>query len=394
MNRLNILTAGESHGQGLVGILEGMPSGVSIEEEKINAQLKRRQQGYGRGGRMKIETDRVQVMSGLRFGKTLGSPIGVVIHNKDWENWETRMNPWQGEETNPVQVPRPGHADLAGAVKYDHSDIRNILERASARETAMRVALGSIVRQMLEPFGITFYSQVIQISRARTEQTFLNVCQEENSDWAGSIQKLGDKTESSEVRCSDQSTEKAMIDQIEAAKQAGDTVGGIFEVAALGVPVGLGSHVFWDRRLDAQIASLLMGIPAMKGVEIGAGMETGKLPGSKIHDPMYPSEDQRVRYGSNQAGGIEGGISNGNPIIARVAMKPIPTLIQPLPSVHMKTGEAVMAHKERSDVCAVPAACVVAEAMLAIAIGTAFCERFGGDSLTQMQAHFNANTSK
>ena len=387
MAQLRILTAGESHGKGLIGIIEGMPANLPIDKDKIDKQLKRRQKGYGRGDRMKIESDKVEILSGLRFGKTLGSPIAVFIKNRDWENWKDRMSPWE----NPVRIPRPGHADFAGSIKYDQDDLRNILERASARETAMRVAIGSIVRQLLDEFGIWIGSHVIQIHRVTIEKTFLTMCNEMTGKIEKQIRTACAIAESSDLRCSDPKLEDSMKDVIDAAKEKGDTVGGIFELAGLNIPVGLGSHVAWDRRLDAQIAADLMGIPAIKAVEIGLGRENGKRMGSEVHDPLQKSDQQVITHTSNRAGGIEGGISNGEPVIVQATMKPIPTLTAALPSVDLLTGKSVAAHQERSDVCAVPAASVVAEAMLAITLGRAMCNRYGGDSLDQMRKHFDGD---
>ncbi len=391
MSNLRILTAGESHGKGLIGILEGMPAGLQINREKINEQLNRRQRGYGRGERMKIESDQIEILSGLRFGITLGTPIAVFVENKDWNAWKEKMDIWSGKEDAPLSIPRPGHADLAGAVKYDHTDLRNVLERASARETAMRVALGSIVYQLLEVFGIWIGSHVIQIHRVYSSNTFQKLVEKSTLETADQLKKLHQLAEKSEIRCSDGSVEKDMKETIQQAQKEGDTVGGIFEVAALHVPVGLGSYAVWDRRLDAHIAAELMSIPAIKAVEIGLGIENASRFGSEVHDPIMPGKKFAPVRTSNRAGGIEGGISNGEPIIVRATMKPIPTLTKPLPSVDLNTNQSVSAHKERSDVCAVPAASVVGEAMMAIVLARAFCEKYGGDSLDQMKRHFHAD---
>jgi chorismate synthase len=392
MTNLRILTAGESHGKGLIGILEGMPAGLKIDKEKINFQLSRRQKGYGRGARMQIESDRIEILSGMRFGVTLGTPISIFIQNKDWANWEERMGIWKGKEDSPVSIPRPGHADLAGSIKYGHKDLRNVLERASARETAMRVAIGSIVRQLLEIFDIWIGAHVIQIHQIRSKKTFRQLCKIISKETPGLIQELCNTAEKSELRCSDKECEQPMKDQIDQVRQAGDSLGGIFEVVALNVPVGLGSFASWDKRLDSIIAADLMSIPAIKAVEIGFGTETGQHLGSEIHDPIIHSEnDDNLTRSSNRAGGIEGGISNGQPIYAQATMKPIPTLTKPLPSVDLSSGKSVDAHKERSDVCAVPAASVVGEAMLAISIGKVLCEKLGGDSIEQMKNHFEAD---
>jgi len=388
MAPLRILTAGESHGKALVGILEGMPSGLKLDREKIDDQMRRRQSGFGRGGRMQIETDRVEFLSGLRFGETLGTPIAVLVQNRDWENWKTRMDVWSGKDEDPVRVPRPGHADLAGALKYGFSDLRNVLERASARETAVRVAIGSVIRQLLESFGMWIGSQVIRIHSVAVEKTFRGLFDTAGKDTEMEILKIAALSEASELRCAETRAEELMKEAISKAGAAGDTVGGLFEVVAMNVPVGLGSHVAWDRRLDAGIAAAFMGIPAIKSVEIGLGSESAGRPGSGAHDALRPGDRGPERL-SNRAGGIEGGISNGEPILVRAAMKPIPTLKKPLPSVNLLTGEPVDAHHERSDVCAVPSACVVGEAMLAIALGQAFMERFGGDTIDHIRKRFD-----
>ena len=390
MAPLRILTAGESHGKALAGILEGMPSGLKLDREKIENQMKRRQSGPGRGGRMQIETDRVEFLSGLRFGVTLGTPIAVLIQNRDWENWSSRMDVWNGSEENPVRVPRPGHADMAGAVKYGFSDMRNVLERASARETAVRVALGSVIRQLLESFGIWIGSHVIRIHAVAVETTFRDLFDSARKDAEISILKMAALSEASELRCAETRAEGLMKEEIRFAAEAGDTVGGVFEVVAMNVPAGLGSHVTWDRRLDARIAADFMGIPAIKSVEIGLGSECAGRLGSETHDPFLPGSARPLRP-TNRAGGIEGGISNGEPILVRAAMKPIPTLKKPLPSVNLSTGEPVDAHHERSDVCAVPSACVVGEAMLAISLGAAFMERFGGDTMDHIRSRFDGS---
>lgn len=391
MGNLRILTAGESHGKGLVGILEGLPAGLKLNREKIDEQLKRRQGGYGRGERMQIEFDHAEILSGVRFGVTLGSPIAVLIENRDWANWKDRMGVWEGKEDSPVKVPRPGHADLAGSFKYGHRDLRNVLERASARETAMRVALGSIVRQLLEGFDIWIGSHVVQIHQVASEETFRKLCEKWSPKTVGTIREMCSRAEESEVRCGNRMVDEIMRKTILMAKENGDSVGGVFEVAALNVPVGLGSCTQGGRRLDGLISAELMSIPGIKAVEIGLGIESGSRFGSEVHDPIVPGETDVPARSSNRAGGIEGGMSNGMPIVVRATMKPIPTLKKPLPSIDLETGRAVLAHKERSDVCAVPAASVVGETMMAITLGNAFCEKFGGDSLQQMKDHYNAS---
>ena len=379
---LRYLTSGESHGKGLLSILEGMPAGLDLPEEYINHQLKRRQQGYGRGSRMKIESDRAEIISGVRFGKTIGSPIGLFIKNKDWENWTTQMSVSPVDaEIQKVTLPRPGHADLAGAVKYRHDDIRNVLERSSARETACRVAVGSAARRLLELFNITLASYVTQIGsvKSRTDVSEID------------INEIIETSEQSPVRCLDKDSEAEMIKVIDSAREKGNSIGGIVEIIALGLPIGLGSYVHWDRRLDGQIAQAMISIPAIKGVEIGLGFQTASRLGSDVHDEIYYNEKLKdtAKNGyyrkTNNAGGIEGGMTNGEPVIVRIAMKPIPTLTVPLDSVDMNTKKPQKAHKERSDCCAVPAAGVVAESMLALILANAFLEKYGNDSMGEIK---------
>lgn len=372
---LRFLTAGESHGRALVGILEGMPYGLALHGSDIDEQLARRQKGYGRGGRMKIETDRVQILSGVRGGITLGSPIALLIENKDWENWEDSMNVDKTSNVEPVRLPRPGHADLAGSIKYRTQDLRNVLERASARESAMRVALGAIARKFLTAFGIKVGSHVVSIGS--------HGCKVADLSWE-KIQGLAD---ASSVRCVDTLVETCMVDEIKAAAGEGDTLGGVFEVFVTGVPVGLGSHAHWDRRVDADIARALMGIQAIKGVEVGLGFDVAHSRGSCVHDAIYHDGSKYVRK-TNNAGGLEGGISNGEVLIFRAAMKPIPTLTQPLNSVDIVTKRAGDAAKERSDVCAVPAASVVAEAVVALEVAKFLIEKLGGDSMEEILERF------
>jgi len=363
------LTAGESHGRALTTIIEGMPAGLALDEEYIARDLKRRQGGYGRSARMEIEQDRAEILSGVRHGLTIGSPISLLIWNRDWENWQDSMtiSPVE-QEREPLTHLRPGHADLAGALKYGLDDIRPILERASARETAARVAVGAAARRLLEEFGIDIRSHTIAIGSVSAKG--------ERVDWA--------KVEESPVRCAEAKAEKAMIAAIDKAKKAGDTVGGVFQVIATGVPIGLGSHVQWDRRLDGRIAQAIMSINAVKGVEIGAGFSVANLLGSEAHDIIqFDKVKQKWQHATNRAGGIEGGITNGEPIVVKAVVKPIPTLSKPLPSVDLKTGETVQAHFERSDVCVVPAAGVIGEAMLAIVLADAILEKFGGDHLKE-----------
>jgi len=388
MSTLRYFTSGESHGQGLVGLLEGMPANVEISSEKINQQLHRRQQGYGRGRRMKIETDRVRIFTGMRFGKTLGSPISLLVENKDWKNWQRRMAV-EGEnpDVKPAVVPRPGHADLAGAIKYDQQDFRNILERASARETTMRVALGAVARQFLAHFGIGIASHVVQMVDVRSRYSLATFDAEKPEI---PLEEINEKADASPVRCLDPEAEKGMIACIDHAKAERDTVGGIFEVVAYNLPVGLGSHVHWDRKLDGQIAAAMMSIQAMKAVEIGDGIGGACRYGSQVHDGIYYNEEQKQYYRKkNTAGGLEGGITNGMPLVVRVAMKPIATIMRPLDSVNMQTKEYAPAHKERSDVCAVPAAAVIGEAMLALVLAGTMLDKFGGDSFPEIKKRFD-----
>ncbi|KAA3616001.1 MAG: chorismate synthase [Calditrichaeota bacterium] len=388
MPHLRYFTAGESHGQGLVGILEGLPANVAISIEKINQQLARRQQGYGRGGRMKIETDQVQILSGIRHDKSLGSPISFLIQNRDWKNWDKIM---AVSGTNPqkkiVEVPRPGHADLSGAIKYDQSDMRNILERASARETATRVALGAIARQFLDALGIGIASHVIQIAEVKSEKTLIDFG---SVDFNFDLKNLNEIADASPVRCVDKTTAEKMMETIDSAKSNRDTCGGIFEVVAFNLPVGLGSHVHWDRRLDSQIAAAMMGIQAMKGVEIGDGFGGACRFGSQVHDEIYYDRSENKFYRKqNNAGGLEGGMTNGMPVVVRVAMKPIATLMQPLDSIELESKKSVTAHVERSDVTAVPAAAVIGEAMLALTIAGSVLDKFGGDSFGEVKKRYD-----
>ncbi|MBI4196284.1 MAG: chorismate synthase [Deltaproteobacteria bacterium] len=375
---LRYLTAGESHGKALVVILEGIPAGVPVKEEEINRQLARRQRGYGRGARMKIEQDRVEVLSGIRAGKTLGSPIAMKIDNKDWAHWSKIMDVAQDDEgqTKVVHHPRPGHADLAGGMKYDHHDLRNILERASARETAARVAAGGVARIFLEEFDIKVVGHVINIGGAVTGVQ------------RPSSKEIVKKSEESPVRCIDPEAEKKMIARIDEAKKNGDSLGGVFEIIVEGVPVGLGSHVQWDRRLDGRLAQAVMSIQAIKGVEIGNGFTSANLFGSEVHDEIFYKKGQGYYRKTNNAGGLEGGISNGMPLVLRAAMKPLSTLIRPLQSVHIITKEIHLATVERTDVTAVPAAAVIGENVVALTLAEIFLEKFGGDSLKEVRRNY------
>jgi chorismate synthase len=375
------LTAGESHGPCLTVIIEGLPARMPLDVEAVNEQLRRRQGGYGRGGRMKIERDQIEVLSGVRFGQTMGGPITLRIENRDWVNWQERMSPTLVEaEVEPVTRVRPGHADLTGALKYGLDDVREVIERASSRETAARVAVGAVCAQLLAQFGVAIHSHVIAVGSVGYP-----------ADAEPDVTEAGfwERVEGSEMRCGDADLTQRMIARILEGKRAGDTCGGVFEVAAMGVPAGLGSYSQWDRRLSGRIAQALMSIPSAKGVEIGGGFALAALPGSQAHDVVrYEGglDGEGWRHLTNHAGGIEGGISNGEPIVARVAVKPIPTLAHPLPSADARTGENIeQTRYERSDVCVVPAAGVVGEAMLAIALTDAWIEKFGGDSLGEQR---------
>jgi chorismate synthase len=378
MANIRYITSGESHGQALTGIIEGLPSNLQLYIEDINKELKRRQLGYGRGGRMKIESDKVSILSGLRWGKTLGSPLCLQIINKDWENWKQGMSNDLKDvgSIEPVTRARPGHADLSGALKYNHRDIRNVLERSSARETAMRVALGAVARQFLSVFGVTIGSYVIRIGNVEFEQS------------NEILSELFIKAEQSEVRCPDQSASERMKAAIDVAKEQGDTIGGAFVVFASGLPIGIGSHIQWDRKLDGRLAQAIMSIQAVKAVEFGIGAKAGQLPGSQVMDEIFYDNDLGYYRKTNNAGGIEGGMSNGMPLIIQAVMKPIPTLRKPLSSVDIITKEPFKAAYERSDVCAVPACSVIAEAMTALVVADGFMEKFGGDSIEEIVRNY------
>jgi len=381
---LRFLTAGESHGPCLVATIEGLPANLPFDQDAINEQLARRQGGYGRGARMRMEQDRAEVLTGVRHGKTLGSPITLRIENKDWVNWQERMS------ANPIDPPteaitrvRPGHADFTGAIKYNQSDIRNVIERSSSRETAARVAVGAACRQMLGEFGIVIHSHVVSIGDIGYQ----------NASPAVYDDAFWERVDASPVRCADPDLTAQMIAHIDRIRKAGDTAGGVFEVVATGVPIGLGSYSQWDRRLSTQVAMALMSIPSTKGVEIGGGFHVTSIPGSQVHDVLRHGEEGWSHL-TNHAGGIEGGISNGELITARVGLKPIPTLAHPLPSVDLATQENIdVSRYERSDVCVVPAGGIVGEAMLAIVLATAFLEKFGGDSLEEVRQHVIATQS-
>jgi len=397
MGRFRFITAGESHGKGLVAIVEGMVAGLPVEAEYINRELKRRQQGYGRGPRMAIEQDRVEIISGVRYGLTMGSPVALFIPNRDWQNWQETMSVASLEkEAEPITCPRPGHADLAGVAKYGLQDIRPVIERASARETAARVAAGAIARRFLEELGVVIHSYTLAIGGHLLEDYGV-------IDWQ--------QVEASPVRCPGVDMEKEMMAAIDKARADGDTLGGVFVLAASGVPVGLGSHVSWERRLDGRIAQAIMSINAVKGVEIGSGFALSNLKGSQAHDviePFTPCHSERSeesqsaegkpreeearalpwRHATNRAGGVEGGISNGEDIVVRAAVKPIATLVKPMSSIDLSSGEVAKAHYERSDVCIVPAAGVIGEAMLAIVLADACLEKFGGDNLKETLVNY------
>lgn len=377
---LRFLTAGESHGPALTIILEGLPAGLTVPLEKINLELARRQRGHGRGGRQLIERDQVQVLAGLRHGETLGSPLALLVKNRDWENWQAAMDPEKKVSPGAERItrPRPGHADLAGALKYGRTDIRDILERASARETAARVAGGAVAKILLEAFKVGVGSWVEAIGGVRCP--------------AGEIRAVewSRKAETSPVRCPLAGVGDRMCRAIDRARKSGDTLGGIFAVAAWGLPVGLGSHVHWDRRLDARLGGALLGIPAVKGVEFGLGFAAAVRPGSRVHDPIYYRSGRGYFRKTNHAGGLEGGMTTGEILWARAAMKPIATLGRNLGSVDMADHRARASRYERSDVCAVPAAAVVGEAVVALELARAFQEKFGGDSLREMKDNWQA----
>jgi len=374
------LTAGETHGPQLTAIVEGLPSNLKIDFEELNYQLHRRQLGYGRGKRMQIEKDTARIVGGVRHGRTTGAPVALVIENKDWQNWAHVMNvePVEGtdEELRRVHRPRPGHADLNGGLKYNLKDLRNVLERSSARETAARVAVGALARQLLAEFGIKIAGQVIRIGEIEARRYDLP------------IDEIARITEESPVRVVDKEAEAKMIEHIDKIRSEGDSIGGVVEVIVEGVPIGLGSHVQYDRKLDARIAMAVVSINAFKGVEFGIGFEAGRLPGSKVHDEILYSEDLGYYRASNRLGGFEGGMTNGMPIVVRGVMKPIPTLLKPLASVDIDTKQPFKAQVERTDSCAVPAASVVMEHVVAWEVANAFLEKFGGDSMEEIRANY------
>ena len=380
------LTAGEPHGPALTAVIEGVPAGLPITAEPINLQLKRRQGGYGRGARQKIESDTIEILSGIRFGLALGSPLTLVVRNRDWANWTVKMSVEplpEGQAPPPITVPRPGHADYTGMMKYGHDDLRNTLERSSARNTATLVAVGAVARILLAEFGVSVASHVVNIGGIKVNADHID------------LRRVAELSEDSPVRVADPEAEARIIAAIDEAKYRGDTLGGTFEVVVLDLPVGLGSYSQWDTRIDGKLAQALMAIQAIKGVEIGIGFGAADVPGSQVHDPFFYDDasggtDARFRRGSNNAGGTEGGITNGEPLVIRAVMKPIATLMKQLPSVNLETKEGVPAFAERSDVCAVPAAAVVGEAMVALVLAQEMCLKFGGDSLAEMRANFDA----
>jgi len=382
---LRYLTAGESHGPALVAILEGMPSNVPVAAADINAHLIRRMGGYGRGGRMKIERDEVEILGGIRYGKTLGSPVAVLIRNRDWENWKHVMAP-EAEfalgdaDRRTMTRPRPGHADLIGGLKYDHRDLRNVLERASARETAARVAVGAVCKCLLRQFGVQVVSHVVEMAGIRAKTDGLT------------SEEIVAQAETSPVRCADPTASQAIMAKVDEARARGTSLGGVFEVLVLDPPVGLGSYVHWEHRLDGRLAQALMSIQAIKGVEVGLGFEISRRFGSEVQDEIFyeapgrgPAADAGFHRRTNFGGGLEGGMTTGQPIVLRAAMKPLSTQYKPLASVDVVTKEASKAGVERSDITAVPAAGVVGEAVVAFVIAQALCEKFGGDSLAEMQ---------
>jgi chorismate synthase len=389
---LRFTTAGESHGQALVSVLEGMPAGVPLLSAHVDADLARRQQGYGRGRRMQIERDTAELLSGVRAGETIGSPIAMLIRNRDWANWQAIMDPAPREtdeegtlRRRAVTRVRPGHADLTGILKYDREDARDILERASARETTARVAAGAIARRLLHELGVVIGSHLVHLGGVDAVRP-----DPMPSD-------INEASDASQLRTLDAAAEAKMIERIDAAKRAGNTLGGICEVVVDGLPVGLGSHVSWDRKLDGRIGAAIMSIPAVKGVEIGMGFQAARVHGSEVHDEisLAPGRTRagNVRRASNNAGGLEGGMTTGEPLVVRVAMKPISTLMRPLGTVDVATGSAASATAERSDVTAVPAMGVIAEAMLALVLGDAMLEKFGGDSLPEVQRNLDGYLS-
>lgn len=376
---LKYITAGESHGKYLISVIEGVPAGLKLATAEIDAELARRQKGYGRGERMKIERDTVEFLSGVRWGETTGSPVSMLMKNRDWENWKTMMSAdaKDRDEKFYVTSPRPGHADLSGVIKYSREDTRDIMERASARETAARVAAGAVCKKFISEFGIKVFSFVEEIGGVLAETSGMDI--------TGNYSKI----ESSPVRCPDSVAEERMLEVIDAATEKGDTLGGIFRVVVSGVPAGLGSHTQWDRRIDGSIAGAFMSIQAVKGVEVGRGFEFARRFGSEVHDEIFYDAGKKKYYRkTNNAGGIEGGMTNGEDVVIRAVMKPIPSLKKPLRSVDIKTKEAVHAEIVRSDVCAVPSCSIIGESAAAYVIAGAFLEKYGGDSIKEIKERF------
>jgi chorismate synthase len=379
MAAMRLSTAGESHGPALTCIIEGLPAGLELEREALNRDLARRQLGHGRGGRMKIERDRAEVLGGVRHGRTLGGPIALQVANRDYANWEQRMNPWPvEEETAEVHLPRPGHADLVGTLKYGMTDVRDVLERASARETAARVAGGAVAKAFLRALGVEVHSHVVQITGVtappRDELT--------PADFAG--------VDESPVRCLDAEASEAMVAEIDRLRKANESLGGVFEVIGFGLVPGLGSHVSWEERLDGRLAQAILSIQAIKGVSIGNAFEVAGVPGSQAHDEIFHDQQRGYSRATNRAGGLEGGMSTGAPLVVRAAMKPLPTLTKPLRSVDISTGAPAEALRERTDSCTVPAAAVVGEAMVAFVLADAYRRKFGGDHLDDAKAALTA----
>jgi len=390
MSGITWRTAGESHGKGLVGIIEGIPSGLAISDQAIQHELKRRQKGYGRGERtQKIERDHAELISGIRFGQTMGTPISIYIENKDWVNWSEEMLLFGNPPSNfeKVTIPRPGHADLAGSLKFHHLDIRNVIERASARETAARVGLGAIAKQLLEYFNIRIFSEVIQIGKAKHIKAIHNLLKDISDK---GFESYMDSIEKSPVHCGDESISKKMVEAVDTAKERGDSLGGRFSIFALHVPVGLGSYAQWDQRLDGLLAQAVMSIPAIKTVEIGDDQMLAGEYGSAVHDEIFWDRQAAKYYRkTNHAGGIEGGVSNGEAIILTATMKPIPTLMKPLKSVNIEQKTPDKRIKKRSDICSLPSASVIAEAMVALVLADQLCKKFGGDSIGEMKENMD-----
>jgi chorismate synthase len=372
---IRLITAGESHGPGLTCVVEGLPAGLKLGPEDLNADMARRQLGHGRGGRMKIEKDTAEVTAGIRHGQTLGGPIALQIANRDYANWENRMNPWPvQEEVSEVHLPRPGHADLVGTWKYKQSDVRNILERASARETAARVAGGALTKVFLRALGVKIFSHVVQIASVHAPTPSQPLTP---ADFA--------PVDDSPVRCLDGQASEAMVAEIDALRKANESLGGVFEVQAFGLVPGLGSHISWEERLDGRLAMAVLSIQAMKGVSIGEGFAIAGRPGSQAHDEIFYSDERGYHRQTNRSGGLEGGMTTGEPLIVRGAMKPLPTLTKPLRSVDISSTEPAQALRERTDSCTVPAAAVVGEAMIAVVLADAYRRKFGGDHIDDVQ---------